>query len=307
MLTGHFTTAKTFVDTQTNAMKHFLNLKSDVNALAGIYLSTNMLTNEQYIIPMQEKYIASKAAINYTVENIDNSHSEIKTTIASYLAHGEGEDSLFNKVAVSIALTNQLEAKKASISNDNLAINQILTKMSSAIDEKSQSSIAVMSSKLTMASIVVTSIWLIFIVSAGYMVWFYIRPKIIGRLHTLNEEMNQVREGNLDTDVTVEGHDEITDMSNALLRFRDDARQALQDQNEREKERERQKLEQQRLLENQEQRIMDDVSEIITACGQGDFTKRIDEGEKEGLSLFLARFCCYFLFHPLDSRSKVQE
>ncbi|MCH2038224.1 MAG: hypothetical protein MK137_06500 [Rickettsiales bacterium] len=25
------------------------------------------------------------------------------------------------------------------------------------------------------------------------------------------------------------------------------------------------------------------------------------------LQLILSRFCCYFLFHPLDSRSKVQE
>ncbi|MCH2038231.1 MAG: methyl-accepting chemotaxis protein, partial [Rickettsiales bacterium] len=58
---------------------------------------------------------------------------------------------------------------------------------------------------------------------------------------------------------------------------------------ERIEERKRQKDEQKRLLAEREQQIMDDISGIITACGRGDFTKRIDEDGKEGISLFLAQ------------------
>ncbi|MCH2038748.1 MAG: methyl-accepting chemotaxis protein, partial [Rickettsiales bacterium] len=139
---------------------------------------------------------------------------------------------------------------------------------------------------ISVSSIIDGSIIVLFASLLAYIIGKYVRQK----LSYIVDLMNRLSKG--DHEFSVNGTDQqndIGDIARSLDVFRKNTIEIEKMTFVKEMERLQQEEDQQRLLAEQEQRIMDDISEIITACGKGDFTKRIDIDDKEGLSLFLAQ------------------
>ncbi|MCH2037415.1 MAG: methyl-accepting chemotaxis protein [Rickettsiales bacterium] len=134
------------------------------------------------------------------------------------------------------------------------------------------------------------------------------------RKHFVNiiNQMNRLAKGEYDFQIEgVERDDDVGEMAKALAIFHDNALKVEKAEHEKKLLEAQQRKEQERVLAEQEQRIIDDVSEIMTACGQGDFTKRIDTEQKAGLSLFLANGIneiCDVTYHSIsDIRQSISE
>ena len=108
-------------------------------------------------------------------------------------------------------------------------------------------------------------------------------------MRKLAEEMTMLQNG--DTNFTVSyicRNDEIGDMANALEIFKENAMESkiLEIKN---KEREaKAKEERKQALQEQEDKIIAELSGVIEACGRGDFTQRLSLDGKEGLMLKLS-------------------
>lgn len=66
-----------------------------------------------------------------------------------------------------------------------------------------------------------TSIVLLLVAAA--ILWWFIKRNVVRRLLSLQAATRSITQGDYDVDITVEGHDELTDMGRALLGFRDNA------------------------------------------------------------------------------------
>lgn len=77
------------------------------------------------------------------------------------------------------------------------------------------------------------------VVMALLIAWLYVGRNMMRRLNRLVEDMRRIAGGDLDTEVVVVGSDEITEMGQALIGFRDNARDAEKARAEADRQRQR--------------------------------------------------------------------
>lgn len=113
---------------------------------------------------------------------------------------------------------------------------------------------------------------------------FYVRPAIVGRLNRLWASTKAIAAGELDTEVSTKGNDEISDISRSVLLFRDNA-VAL-------RAAEAQKVEDEQRSQDQRRLMMQELSaafgEVVAAAAAGDFSRRVEanfaDAELNGLA-----------------------
>ncbi|MCP4769166.1 MAG: TMAO reductase system sensor histidine kinase/response regulator TorS [Gammaproteobacteria bacterium] len=68
-----------------------------------------------------------------------------------------------------------------------------------------------------------SGISVILLLVAAAILWWFIKRNVVRRLSSLQSATRSITEGDYDVDIVVEGHDELTDMGQALRGFRDNA------------------------------------------------------------------------------------
>jgi len=68
-----------------------------------------------------------------------------------------------------------------------------------------------------------SGISIILLLVAAAILWWFIKRNVVRRLLSLRSATRSITEGDYDVDIVVEGHDELTDMGQALRGFRDNA------------------------------------------------------------------------------------
>ncbi|MCH2038178.1 MAG: HAMP domain-containing protein, partial [Rickettsiales bacterium] len=212
--------------------------------------------------------------------------SKNRQTVRSIIAGLNEYKDTFAKIETIIAERNELNLNRLDIMGP-----EILTGYDTLYAElQEQQRILGLEARSQLESISNISIMvgLIIVVIASMLAYFMCRF-IKVNFTKITSQMNRLSNGENDFDIEgIDREDDIGDMAKALDVFRNNSIQVERAAIEKKAQEEKQKAEQERLLAEQEQRIMDDVSEVIKACGKGDFTHRIDVNNKEGLSRFLA-------------------
>ena len=112
----------------------------------------------------------------------------------------------------------------------------------------------------------------------------YVRPAIVGRLNRLWASTRAIAAGELETEVSTKGNDEISDISRSVLLFRDNA-VAL-------RAAEAQKIEDEQRSQEQRRQMMEELSAafgaVVAAAAAGDFSRRVEanfaDAELNGLA-----------------------
>lgn len=120
----------------------------------------------------------------------------------------------------------------------------------------------------------------------GLVVSFFISRGITAPLKHMTENMASLSEG--DTSINIEGSDrkdEVGDMARAMEKLLENRKQAdsLIELDKRRAEREEEKAERER----REKQAAEELSEVVKACAVGNFTKRLETSDKEGIFLNL--------------------
>lgn len=212
-----------YITRQINQLTLFNNLKSQINLINDIVVRTvdsqndeNVKTSELYIGQLigQIKAIIPQLSDTSTLVTLKQSIDDLFKLI-------EGPDSVFLKTKI------QLELLKNS--QNLVTLNQqLLTQLNSKTKQQAlvQQQQTLQQSqhifKQTQQS--QWSLLIIFIISVSLAVaigWFYVKRSLVFRISHLNENMISIANGNMNTQITSEGKDEICSMANSLSRFRD--------------------------------------------------------------------------------------
>ena len=108
-------------------------------------------------------------------------------------------------------------------------------------------------------------------------------------LHKMTSIMERIKDGDFDIQIEEEKRqDEIGSIAVAVSVFRDSGKERVRLEKGQVEREARAVDEQKRIIKEQENIIAAEISDIIEACKNGDFTKRLDTMGKEGLLLTLS-------------------
>ncbi len=136
-----------------------------------------------------------------------------------------------------------IQIQSVALLNSNHALTERMATSIAAMVQNQESGIAAASgatgrmldnSRLTQIAVSVVSVIVSILV-----VWLYVGRSVVRRLMTLKSGMRRIAAGDLDTDIALDGRDEIAEMGAALRIFRDTAREVEHTRAEAESERTR--------------------------------------------------------------------
>ncbi len=138
----------------------------------------------------------------------------------------------------------------ASISETTLQMSKNIQAVVQQITQSTDREITKAEADIGMGKMQLGSISAVSVIAALLLAWLYVGRNLMRRLNGLIADMREVAGGNLNHQVKVTGKDEIAEMGNALIGFRDNAKEAERLRTEAESE--RQKREQERARANEE-------------------------------------------------------
>jgi methyl-accepting chemotaxis protein len=147
---------------------------------------------------------------------------------AKILKHGQGAESVFEMRARQWQFDEAISQVQGELATASAALEQIVAELvveqQSGADrtaigtkEQAQSSLTL---QLGISGVMILAIFLL--------AWLYVGRSIMRRLQLLADAMRRIAGGELETDIQTKGADEVAAMSQALLVFRDTAREVAQ-------------------------------------------------------------------------------
>jgi len=260
---------KSFVEEKSGSITSLLRLSGEATALNGIYLATEMLSNAQLLVPFKEKYTASKSKMDDILTSFDDNYDDIKKQAQQFLAFGHGKDAVFEQVNELLSYKDELSIfmKELQINAGNA--KNVLSTISKNVKTKSSVQATDLKNQLSASSKTISTLMVIFISSVLIIIIFFIRP-IVKRLNVLSRKMDDVRKGDVNCTIPINGHDEITAMSLALERFREDAKRTKELENEKIILKEKSELDKKesmnKLANNFEQRVQGIIKKVVSAA-----------------------------------------
>ena len=119
--------------------------------------------------------------------------------------------------------------------------------------------------------------------------FYVVIVRVTRPINDMTSAMSELAAGDTEIEIPAIGRkDEIGQMAASVQVFKENAIERIRLEKEEEERAARAEEEQKRLIKEQEQRISDEISGIISACSEGDFTQRLDTQGKEGLMLELS-------------------
>lgn len=233
--------------------KHYQEFKENLNSNRQENLPENIKEKfDAANITLEEYYLSAKETVNTVIQD----------------RNYEKDMENFN-------------AKFSQMEKDNEVISDLLKEWIQLVDTNS-------SKKSELSGLIVTilsAIGLIVAVAVPLYAWL----GVFNPLKGISKAMRNLVDGNLTIDVTGVGRkDEIGEMASAVQVFKNNALDKVRLEEEQKIAEIKSQEEQKNALRAQEERISNELSGIIDACAAGDFTKRLDLGQKEGLLLTLS-------------------
>ncbi len=227
VLQSGFDKSKLFIEQKSVKISGLLKLQAEINAVKGVYLATDMLSNPQLLIPFKEKYTASKFRIKEFTDSFDESLEEIKQLSFKFLKYGEGKNSTFNHAQTLLGHKNKVYELTKRIKQNYKYGDEILSSINRDIKKQSENEFGSLLRQLKASSTIILIILISVNISIISIILFFIRPSIVARLNVLSIKMNEIQEGMLDGEIPISGNDEITEMSKFLERLRKEIKEKV--------------------------------------------------------------------------------
>ncbi|MCP4432220.1 MAG: HAMP domain-containing protein [Gammaproteobacteria bacterium] len=198
-------------------------IKADGNLLTGLigrapYLPDyeSLRASELYLHEVQSRLYEDLAV----VEGIAGSLS-LHQSLEDILGFASGEQSLFDQRREELEI---LLIGKQLLERNRKLIEQLNHLISTRVERARD--VAAKETLRSQQSIGRGKLWMLITVSASLIlsvaiVWLYVGRSMVGRIARLDTSMLAIADGYLETEVPVEGSDEISDMAMALRTFRD--------------------------------------------------------------------------------------
>ncbi|HYE01093.1 MAG TPA: methyl-accepting chemotaxis protein [Alphaproteobacteria bacterium] len=205
-----------------------LELAAAGNLLNGLLNEAANVPARTALAPLKARFEETAKQFNALLAVLEKDGKSVGVVGAAkaLLALGEGDKSI-------VALRDQELAAAEDVArllDGNRQLAEELGGLVSALVQTTQSATAAASDDAK-GAIAVGKLWLVAIAltSLGValaIVMFFVRPKIVARLMRLQHSMGEIADGNLEAEIPAGGGDEIAQMADALVKFRDTAKEA---------------------------------------------------------------------------------
>ncbi|WP_169569892.1 methyl-accepting chemotaxis protein [Sneathiella limimaris] len=216
------------IDGQVDTLTRALGLQSDINIAAALI----------------QKLVTASELERYRAIEIDFAKYGPRLRMAMMFPDFNGKEKLVEHTKAMLELAikeqtglfplrmaymNTMEEANKTIAS----VNESVTKVARGIDTIVQqikvgtnSQIEEAAKSISKGKIELGVISLVSVLAAILIAWLYVGRNLMRRLNRLVGDMREIAGGNLETEVAVRGSDEITEMGNALIGFRDNAKEA---------------------------------------------------------------------------------
>jgi len=217
---------RTTLNDSIDALRRLLEVQADANLLAGLLIEASMVTDSANLPPLRDSIAAAERDIESNLKELPASDQHSKMT------------ALYGKLDV-LAGDNGITVERANELKDERDTQQVYAavlgeaaRLHSAVEsliERQRTSAQALSaraiSQIGFGRIVLATLSIAALAAAGLIAWLYVGRSIVGRLTLLSGAMRRIAGGEIDVAVPLGGQDEIADMAQALLVFR----QAMED------------------------------------------------------------------------------
>lgn len=250
------------VETNVTALATSLKYIAEINLIIGYYAEAGKINDAESLIPIQEKFTASKRKVNKYLEmdilkslradtqkllELNNENDGIMATRNNYLQNVE--ETARNEELLQYTLLDLND----DVSNVVTQIQTYATEQGNMAATRSgdiQNIVLIASSSLILAGLLISI--------------FYVRPAIVNRMLAVYDSTSRIADGDLETEVKKSGNDELTKIADALVTFKDNI---LRNKKLEEEQRRNEELQEKRNLESR-QKMADDFERVIGSVVQ---------------------------------------
>lgn len=218
----------TLVNTIVKNVGTLLRIQANANRAAGLLATIATVNDVNAIEGLKEAVQLAIRQTNYQIGELADKEfsARLAEVSANFTTLSEGPGGLVelrksNLQAVSRALTSLSNTQQISV-DLSAKVDGIVDEARMEVQERSDDIVTAFFNGKQLLTVIVS----LSIAGTLLIAWLYVGRSLGRRLEALTDATKQVSEGNLDAELTVTGNDEITDMGQALLVFKDSLRQA---------------------------------------------------------------------------------
>jgi methyl-accepting chemotaxis protein len=212
-------------DKELSSFEAMLRLVSEANLIVGILTEAAVLPQIALLNPSRDRYVASKSRFTKALEAAEKieANEGRKSAAMALLAFGEGKSDLFDlrrrELAAGDLAGDAMLASRAIAERFAAEVNTIV----STADVANREAVAASDAAIAWGKTLLLVFAAASIVAAAGIAWLYVGRFVVGRLAVLGSAMREIAGGRLETPIPSGGSDEIADMAEALVVFRDTA------------------------------------------------------------------------------------
>ncbi len=216
--------------TDLPTLRALLEIQSNTNLAIGMITSGASVPLGSSYDTLQQRYNWAELRINTAVAAYPDPADREKLTAltGTILKRAQGADGVFETRVRQGKLEEQLTQTEASLVAGSAALGQIVAALVTEQQATAGDTATQTEDQATLSLSVQLGLSVVMIVSIFLLAWLYVGRSVMRRLQQLAEAMRRIAGGQLETDINTRGGDEVAAMSQALLVFRDTAREVAQ-------------------------------------------------------------------------------
>ena len=216
---------RNLVDEQIPAFKAFLEIAARSNRLAGMTLTAAASPDLASLDEAKRDLGAEVGYLKITMLELGNGHAELLDKINGLIAFAEGENSLPEIRQRELDAIAASAESLATVRAEAESLQTIVTSLVASAKAAGEQSAVAADQALQR-----TQVWLLVAAGIGllvalFCVFIYVPRQITNRLMRIGTAMERIADGDLEADIPTGGKDEVSRMADALVVFRDNARE----------------------------------------------------------------------------------
>jgi methyl-accepting chemotaxis protein len=265
------TTISNLVNVEMAALQAFLRMRAAVNEANGVLQTAATTSDKDRLKALEQRFAEAIRLARYNLRQTGEKDVEkVKTQVAALAKLGEGETNLFAKrrtyLAANAKATDALAKTRTAAENLSGRVDTLVASAQTAVRADTQAvNAAVMQGRTAMAATAGASL-----VIAILIAWLYVGRSIGNRLAALTRATRTVAQGDYNARIDTRGTDEIAEMAETLLVFRDSLAEGERAQQREAEERmragERRRQEMRELADNFENTVIAAVDRVAKAA-----------------------------------------
>ncbi|MFT6557371.1 methyl-accepting chemotaxis protein [Sneathiella sp.] len=208
-------------------IQRLIQFSADANAVvSSLYRAANQQSPEE-VEERKAEFLLTGAKLK-TIAFLPKfkGKDELRKATNSLYELGNRDDSIFALRKNYLSTVAEIRAAENQAATLATALEYVVEDLVAATEANSIEAVAKANVAIERNSNLLIGIAVLSVVIALLIAWLYVGRNLMRRLNQFVADMRSIADGNLDTEVSVSGNDEIAVMGHALVGFRDNAKEA---------------------------------------------------------------------------------